>query len=84
MTNRFFYRVTKKKYVKPCTNKEKNKSKVMENTSQVISSIENIIDNSDNSKKKRVKIEKKEKGLIEKTSMDELVLTEDNKMLLND
>jgi hypothetical protein len=32
----------------------------------------------------RVKVEKKEKGLYEKTSESTILLTEDNKMMLND
>ena len=32
----------------------------------------------------RVKIEKKEKGLYEKTTESTILLTEDNKMMLND
>lgn len=34
--------------------------------------------------KRRVKREKKDKGLIERTEGSEILLTEDNKMLLND
>ena len=34
--------------------------------------------------KRRVKREKKDKGLIERTTGSEILLTEDNKMLLND
>lgn len=34
--------------------------------------------------KRRVKREKKDKGLIERTDGSEILLTEDNKMLLND
>lgn len=34
--------------------------------------------------KNRVKVEKKEKGLLEKTSESTIILTEDNKMMLND
>lgn len=32
----------------------------------------------------RVKVERKEKGLYEKTSESTILLTEDNKMMLND
>ena len=32
----------------------------------------------------RVKVEKKEKGLYEKTTESTILLTEDNKMMLND
>lgn len=34
--------------------------------------------------KRKVKIEKKDKGLIERTSSSDILLTEDNKLLLND
>lgn len=34
--------------------------------------------------KRKVKVEKKEKGLIERTDNSTILLTEDNKMLLND
>lgn len=34
--------------------------------------------------KRRVKREKKDKGLIERTTGSEILITEDNKMLLND
>ena len=35
-------------------------------------------------KKRDVKVEKKDKGLIERTSNSEILITEDNKILLND
>lgn len=34
--------------------------------------------------KRKVKVEKKEKGLIERTDNSTILLTEDNKMMLND
>lgn len=34
--------------------------------------------------KRRVKVEKKDKGLIERTENSTILITEDNKMLLND
>lgn len=34
--------------------------------------------------KRKVKVEKKDKGLIERTENSTILLTEDNKMLLND
>ena len=34
--------------------------------------------------KRKVKVEKKEKGLFERTENSRVILTEDNKMLLND
>lgn len=52
---------------------------------QQINQISQILNSSPDSKKARgrVKIEKKDKGLIETTDST-IVLTEDNKMLLND
>ena len=34
--------------------------------------------------KRKVKVEKKDKGLIERTENSTILLTEDNKMMLND
>lgn len=34
--------------------------------------------------KRKIRIEKKDKGLIERTSSSDILLTEDNKLLLND
>ena len=34
--------------------------------------------------KRKVKVEKKDKGLIERTEGSEILITEDNKMVLND
>ena len=44
--------------------------------------IENIIGTK--APKRKVKIEKKDKGLIERTENSTILLTEDNKMVLND
>lgn len=59
-------------------NKELNESKMDDR----LEKIEGIV----NAKapKRKVKVEKKEKGLIERTQNSTILLTEDNKMLLND
>ena len=44
--------------------------------------IENIIGSK--APKRKVKVEKKDKGLIERTENSTILLTEDNKMVLND
>lgn len=52
-----------------------------------IEQIKEIISDADNtikSSKRKVKVEKKEKGIIERTESSTILLTEDNKMLLND
>lgn len=50
-------------------------------TTDTLKEIENALEN-ETKPKKRVRVEKKEKGLVERT--DTVLLTEDNKMLLND
>lgn len=59
-------------------NKELNESKMDDR----LEKIEGIV----NAKapKRKVKVEKKERGLIERTQNSTILLTEDNKMLLND
>lgn len=52
----------------------------MNNKFNKVNSILNMEEIPDN----RTKIEKKEKGLYEKTSNSTILLTEDNKMMLND
>lgn len=67
-------------------------------TESVVNNVENVNDMADKNlekvkalvgndvevPKRRVKREKKDKGLIERTEGSEILLTEDNKMLLND
>lgn len=50
-------------------------------TTDTLNAIEATLE-ADAKPKKRVRVEKKEKGLVERT--DTVLLTEDNKMLLND
>lgn len=55
----------------------------MSNSKNKLEKINNILDNKQLPPKK-VKIEKKEKGLFERTSESTVLLTEDNKILLTD
>lgn len=57
----------------------------MENNMDNIEKIKEILGRDDiEIAKRKVKIEKKDKGLIERTSSSDILLTEDNKLLLND
>lgn len=58
---------------------KREKKKEMINKEQ-ISTIENIANSMDN----EVKIVKKDKGLIERTESSKIILTEDNRQVLND
>lgn len=58
---------------------KREKKKEMINKEQ-ISAIENIANSMDN----EVKIVKKDKGLIERTESSKIILTEDNRQVLND
>ena len=61
-------------------NKEVKKDKEM--ADERLEKIENIIGSK--APKRKVKVEKKDKGLIERTENSTILLTEDNKMVLND
>ena len=61
-------------------NKEIKKDKEM--ADERLEKIENIIGSK--APKRKVKVEKKDKGLIERTENSTILLTEDNKMVLND
>ena len=61
-------------------NKELKKDKKM--TDERLEKIEKIIGSK--APKRKVKVEKKDKGLIERTENSTILLTEDNKMVLND
>lgn len=63
-------------------NNIKEKKEVME-ISQKINTVQNIINNEE-PKDSKVKKIKKDKSLIEKTEINKTIITEDNKMLLND
>ena len=61
-------------------NKEIKKDKEM--ADERLEKIENIIGSK--APKRKVKVEKKDKGLIERTENSTILLTEDNKIVLND
>ena len=91
---RFIGKKLYKKYVRPINNskvphKETNikvENKI-ENTEEVmndkITKVEEVLD-IEKAPKRKGKIEKKDKGLFERTENSTVLLTEDNKMLLND
>lgn len=67
---------------KPQKNKITKKNKAM-NPQEKAARIEEILQNQEENKG-RVKRVKKDKGLIERTESSKVILTEDNKQLLND
>lgn len=60
-------------------NKKTNNEEVMENVDK-INAAENVL----NDMGREVKVVKKEKGLIERTESSKIILTEDNRQVLND
>ena len=71
----------KKEEVVVSTKKNKQTKKDSDMTLNEIEKAENLVQNMTNPK---VKIVKKEKGLIERTETEKVVLTEDNRQVLND
>lgn len=67
----------------PQKNKNTKKKKAMMNPKEKAARIEEILQNQEENKG-RVKRVKKDKGLIERTESSKVILTEDNKQLLND
>lgn len=61
-------------------NKEAKKEEVMNDK---INKINEVLE-PEKLPKRKVKVEKKDKGLIERTENSTILITEDNKMLLND
>lgn len=61
-------------------NKEKKSDKKM--TDERLDKIEAIVGSK--APKRKIKVEKKDKGLIERTENSTILITEDNKVLLND
>lgn len=59
------------------------KSNSEDETMDKLEKVESIVSSSKD-KRRRVKVEKKDKGLYERTTESTILLTEDNKMLLND
>ena len=81
-------KILKYKLLKTDINKNKvEKNKSMDNIS--MSEIEELVQatkcaNDETLPKRKVKIDKKDKGLLERAENTRIVLTEDNKMLLGD
>lgn len=85
MVQRFIIKKAKNKHLRSAYINNKYNNKDMKNNEENIKMVEDIInDNSKKTLKTKVKIEKKDKGLIERTEDSTIVLTEDNKRLLND
>lgn len=88
---RFIGKKPYKKYVRPNCN-SKVPHKVVENKEEIndkdmnekIEKIDDILSGQKTAPKRKVKVEKKDKGLFERTENSTILLTEDNKMLLND
>lgn len=93
MAQRFFNKTTRVKYVRPYSNNAMVKAEaIAENKEEIMidnKKIEQVVDLLNNMEgkpmpKQRVKVDKKDKGIIERTENSKIVLTEDNKMVLND
>lgn len=88
MTQRFIRKKTKRVYVRPYIKKNENiennenkKNEVM--NQEILKQADEVINKIDNPKQK-VKVVKKEKGLIERTEVENVIITEDNRRVLND
>lgn len=90
MAQRFFNKTTRVKYVRPYSNNAIMKAEaVSENKDKTMidnRKIEDLLNSMEDKPmpKQKVKIDKKDKGIIERTENSKIVLTEDNKMVLND
>lgn len=92
---RFIGKKIYKKIVRPINNsaktykvsdkqiKNKTEKPKEDNMNEKINKINDVLD-TEKLPKRKVKIEKKDKGLIERTENSTILITEDNKMLLND
>lgn len=91
---RFIGKKIIRKYVRPTCNsniphkvenREINNEEIIDNKimSEKTDKINDVLDASKMPKRK-VKVEKKDKGLYERTEESAILITEDNKMLLND
>ena len=87
---RFIGKKPYKKYVRPaCNNREQhkqdeNKENIQKkDMNEKIEKIEDVLA-TEKLPKRKVKVEKKDKGLLERTENSTILITEDNKMLLND
>ena len=61
-----------------------NKKINEENEMNTIEQLKSIVGDETKIPKRKVKVEKKDKGLIERTEDSAILLTEDDKMMLND
>ena len=79
-------KAVKREEVKEEDKKAKEKKKKNEDNmaNENLEKVKALVGSETEVPKRRVKKEKKEKGLIERTEGSEILLTEDNKMLLND
>ena len=93
MAQRFFNKTTRVKYVRPYSNNAMVKAEaIAENKEEImidnkkIEQVEDLLNNMEGKPMpiQRVKVDKKDKGIIERTENSKIVLTEDNKMVLND
>lgn len=93
MAQRFFNKTTRVKYVRPYSNNAMVKAEaIAENKEEImidnkkIEQVEDLLNNMEGKPmpRQKVKIDKKDKGIIERTENSKIVLTEDNKMVLND
>ncbi len=93
MAQRFFNKTTRVKYVRPYSNNAMVKAEaIAENKEEImidnkkIEQVEDLLNNMEGKPmpKQRVKVDKKDKGIIERTENSKIVLTEDNKMVLHD
>lgn len=92
MPQLFLNRKSNKRYIRPIrrnavshkvvetTDNNKSKEAEMEN----LEKIKQIVGKETKVPKRKVKVEKKDKGLIERTDESTIILTEDNKMMLVD
>ena len=77
----------KRKYVAPAKKEQivpekNNQPKKKENMDEKVNKAEEIMQNMKNAG--NVKVVKKDKGLIERTESSKIILTEDNRQVLND
>ena len=89
MARKFIYKRTHEKHVRTemreISKESENKIKNRENMDSRFDKLAEIMDNGDKKMPKRkVKVEKKDKGLFERTEDSTILITEDNKLMLND
>lgn len=95
MPQRFILKNQLRKVVRPASrylsanntvvsNNSKNKKVNEETEMNNVEQLKSIIGDDAKLPKRRVKFEKKDKGLIERTEDSTILITEDNKMMLND